>query len=96
MDTVDLSVESATEVIEQTPCVAPQNQAFPKWLTINHVDLYQSDKDALIGNEWLNDQHIYVAQNLIKQQHPHIGGLFPTVLQGHHTKGVFTNYSHGE
>ena len=52
------------------------------WLTINHTHLYQSDKDALLGNEWLNDQHMRIAQALIKQQHPHINGLLPTVIQG--------------
>ena len=36
-----------------------------------------------MGNEWLNDQHIYVAQKLVKQQYPHVTGLFPTVLQGY-------------
>ena len=45
------------EIQEDTP----QKQIIPKWLTINNVNLYESDRDALMGNEWLNDQHIYVA-----------------------------------
>ena len=56
-----------------------------KWLKIGHIYLYQSDKIAITGNDWLNDQHIHVAQTLIKQQHPHINGLYPTVLQGQYT-----------
>ena len=46
------------------------------------MDHNQSDKNALLENEWLNDQHILIAQTLIKQQHPRIHGLLPTVLQG--------------
>jgi hypothetical protein len=65
-------------IIDETPT----HQKIPKWLTVNHINLYQSDKDAITGNEWLNDQHMCVAQNLIKQQYPHIHGLMPTVLQG--------------
>ena len=36
----------------------------------------------LTSSEWLNDQHIDVAQTLIKQQYPHNHGLKPTILQG--------------
>jgi hypothetical protein len=52
------------------------------WVTINHIHLHKSDKDTLLQDEWLNDQHMSVAQSLIKQQHPHIIGLMPTVVQG--------------
>ena len=55
----------------------------PKWLTINATTLYQSDKDILLGEGWLNDQQIYIAQCLIKKQFPNVGGLQPTVLQTH-------------
>ena len=59
-----------------------KHQKSPKWLRINKIDLYQSDKDALTDNQWLNDQHMSVAQTLIKQQYPHISGLMPTIIQG--------------
>ena len=42
------------------------------WVKINHI---QSDKDALLENDWLNDQHIHAAQTLIKEQNPHINCL---------------------
>jgi hypothetical protein len=35
----------------------------------------------LLGNEWLNDKHIHVAQTLIKEQFSNICGLHPTILQ---------------
>jgi hypothetical protein len=53
----------------------------PKWTTINYIVLYQSDEDILLGNEWLNDKHIHVAQTLIKEQFSNICGLHPTILQ---------------
>ena len=43
--------------------------------------MYQSDKDIPLGEGWLNDRHIYIAQRLIKKQFPNVGGLQPTVLQ---------------
>ena len=46
-----------------------------KWITIDDIILYQSDKDVLLKNEWLNDKHIHVAQTLIKQQFQDIDGL---------------------
>ena len=58
---------------------ASVKKPLPKWITINDII---SDKDILLRNEWLNDQHMNVAQSLLKEQHPHINGLTPTVLQG--------------
>ena len=58
-----------------------ERETLPKWLTINATILYQSDKDILLGEGWLNDQHIYIAQRLIKKQFPNVSGLQPTVLQ---------------
>ena len=80
--------------------IEPRRKTSRKWLTINHVNLYESDKDDVTTNKWLNDQHMFVAQNLIKQQYPHFSGLFPTVIQGNQTlpKGslqiIHTNNNH--
>ena len=72
--------------VEQPVIISNNDTAAPtttlKWITINHIHLYQSDKDALLGNGWLNDQYILIAQTLIKQQHPRIHGLLPTLMQG--------------
>ena len=52
-----------------------------KWMT-SPITLFMSDKEVLQKKHgWLNDQHATVAQLLLKQQFPHIGGLQSTVLQ---------------
>ena len=33
-----------------------------------------------MGNDWLNDLHIHVAQSMIKNQFPHISGLNTTLM----------------
>ena len=43
--------------------------------------LYQSDKQIIQSGEWLADKVIFVAENLLKQQHPHIHGLQNPLLQ---------------
>ena len=73
----------ATEPIVITDDSDDERETLPKWLTINATILYQLDKDILLGEGWLNDQHIYIAQRLIKKQFPNVGGLQPTVLQTH-------------
>ena len=48
------TVPSVKTIIDDTP----KHQNIPKWFTVNYINLYQSDKDALTGNGWLNDQHV--------------------------------------
>ena len=71
-----------TEQCVMTKAKTPTQKPYPKWITVNNIDLYTSAKEVIIGNEWLNDQHMHVAQTLIKEQYPYINGLMTTILQG--------------
>lgn len=55
-------------------------------LQLNNVTdsfrLYDTDREDLQSkDQWLNDNHVAVAQLLLKKQFPHITGLQPPVLQ---------------
>ena len=45
---------------------APDKKPLPKWMTINAIILYESDKESLLSGEWLSDQHVNVAQSLLR------------------------------
>ncbi len=45
------------------------------------IVLTTTDKERILAGEELNDQHINVAQGLLKQQFPEIGGLKLSLLQ---------------
>ena len=57
------------------------------WTNVGRTVLTQSDKIAVALGHWLNDKHLYAAQQLLQKQHPHIGGLEDTMLQ---PIGLFT------
>ena len=47
---------------------------------------------TLKSKEWMNDNHITVAQYLLKKQHPEIKGLQPPTLQYTQTFDVHHNH----
>ena len=53
------------------------------WIVIGETRLTLQDEKDLgpRSHQWLNDRHIAAAQYLLKQQHPDVSGLQPTVLQ---------------
>ena len=53
------------------------------WLSSKeaHITLYNSDKEAILRGERLNDIHILFAQTLLKQQFPGVQGLSCTLTQ---------------
>ncbi len=51
------------------------------WMTIGSTQLYSSDRSCIRSSEWLNDRVIFAAEELLKQQHPHISGLQNPILQ---------------
>jgi len=53
---------------------------------IKELLLYSADKQVLLNGEWLTDSIISAAQQLLKKDFPHIGGLQPTILS---TKYLF-------
>ncbi|XP_062515516.1 uncharacterized protein LOC134190972 [Corticium candelabrum] len=48
------------------------------WLPLMHLTL--EDEQHLINSEWLNDQHISAAQELLKKQFPNVGGLLSPLI----------------
>ena len=44
------------------------------------LKLYEEDRKCIQEGQWLNDNVIRATQQLLKQAHPHIGSLQPTVL----------------
>ena len=55
----------------------PNNQADPEfWTCIGSVKLTVGDRETLKSNNWLCDEVISAAQQLLHKQHPHIGGLY--------------------
>ena len=52
------------------------------WTNIGYTTLYESDRTTLLDHsEWLNDNHIACAQNLLKELFPEFGGLESTIKQ---------------
>ena len=47
---------------------------------ISSLGLYEKDRDCISKGNWLNDNVISVSLCLLKEEHPGIGGLQPTVL----------------
>ena len=73
-NTVDIQVPQPVIVIDESTRCNSENIVSPKWLEVHGIKLYQTERDALMGNDWLNDLHIHVAQSMIKNQFPHISG----------------------
>ena len=58
------------------------SQMQDRWLIVDQLYLYTSDRVVLLNNkEWLNDNHMTCAQKLIKNQFPQYNGLQNTILQ---------------
>ena len=53
------------------------------WITTGVTRLTLQDERDLgsRSHEWLNDRHVTAAQHLLKQHHPDVSGLQPTILQ---------------
>ena len=58
-----------------TKAETPTQKPSPKWITVNNIDLYTSAKEAIIGNEWLNDQHMQFATRAAE-----IAGTAPAII----------------
>lgn len=51
------------------------------WVSFGKYKLLQTDKVAISKGQWLSDNHIMIAQILIKEQFPHLNGLESTLYQ---------------
>ena len=47
---------------------------------ISKLALSKTDKSVIEKLEWLNDNHMYAAQTLLKKYFPHLSGLFATTV----------------
>ena len=57
------------------------SQMQDRWLIVDQLYLYTSDRVVLLNNkEWLNDNHMTCAQKLIKNQFRQYNGLQNTIL----------------
>ena len=54
-------------------------------INCNRLDV---ETESILNGEKLTDLHVHLAQQLLKQQFPHINGLQPTVLQTKKSLGV--------
>ena len=64
------------------------------WTKIGYTTLYESDRTTLLDHsEWLNDNHIACAQNLLKELFPEFGGLESTIKQQAGVKATSTTGS---
>ena len=61
------------------------------WKIIGTIQLYDNDKICLESDEWMNDNVIFAAEKLLKQQHPHVCGLQDPMLQLTSTFEVMRN-----
>ena len=60
---------------------AAKRQRVPRtWVQADDIILSEMDEKDIISGGWLSDNVINICQNLLRQQHPHIGGLQSTVL----------------
>ena len=80
-NTVDIQVPQPVIVIDESTRCNSENIESPKWLEVHGITLYQTERDAFMGNDWLNDLHIHAAKSMIKNQFPHIFGLNTTLMQ---------------
>ena len=51
------------------------------WVSFENLQLTHEDKRIVTNDQWLNDKHMLLAQNLIKNQFPKVNGLMCTLLQ---------------
>ena len=47
---------------------------------ISELALSETDKSVIEKMEWLNDNHMYAAQTLLKKDFPHLSGLLATTV----------------
>lgn len=52
-----------------------------EWVKIGETTLLHADLKIITGNQWLTDNIIFAAQQLLHQQHPYISGLQDPALQ---------------
>ena len=63
-----------------TSCEILPDRATSSNYWIMSLCLYQSDKECLVSENWLTDSVITASLRLLKNDHPAVGGLKPTVL----------------
>ena len=68
-------------VIDLDTVSSQQQQHQSPWAVIGQVMLYESEKDILEGQQWLNGTILSAVQWLLKQQFPQLLGLQDTVHQ---------------
>ena len=69
-------------MIESDGDIDDNSSVSDKWLMIDKIYLYNSDREVLLSKtQWLNDNHMTCAQLLLKHQFPQYSGLHCTVLQ---------------
>ena len=78
------------ETIDLSEEVSPSRKE-DCWKIIGTIQLYDSDKICLESDEWMNDNVIFAAEQLLKQQHPHVCGLQDPMLQLTSTFEVMSN-----
>ena len=61
------------------------------WTTVGRTELTIHDRNVLVSLKWLNDKHMHAAQQLLKKQHPHVGGLQNILLQSMGTFDIQKN-----
>ena len=77
-----IKAESDVVIIESDGDIDDNSFVSDKWLMIDKIYLYNSDREVLLSKtQWLNDNHMTCAQLLLKHQFPQYGGLHCTVLQ---------------
>ena len=47
---------------------------------MSSLNLYRSDRECLIKGQWLTDSVVSASLELLKAEHPAMGGLQPTIL----------------
>ena len=60
------------------------------WVTFDRYSLLYSDRVTIETDKKLSDKHINLAQRMIKNQFPLVGGLKSTLLQTTKAKGQRT------
>ena len=61
------------------------------WLTLERIDLTETDKTTIIAGKQLTDLHINFAQELLKMQFPLLTGLQSTLIISEHRKWPATS-----
>lgn len=83
-------IGTIAETIDISGEVSPSGRE-DYWKVLGTTQLYGCDKACLESGAWLNDKVVFAAEQLLKQQHPHVHGLQDTVLQLTSTLEVMRN-----